>query len=178
VAGAVETTKKVASHLHAVASFDLDDHPMPTGREEDLLGAGELALRYVGIASYEASRVGVYGNFIFGTGGLGPEISYGGGVSASPAPRLTLIGELMLRRLDGIQNITPVVAPHPRITGVETTRLVPGGDTVTTGFTAVGFKWNLGSGWLVQSHVLIPVSNNGLTARFTPAFAFDYSFGG
>jgi Fe-S cluster assembly protein SufD len=34
VAGAVETTKKVASHLHAVASFDLDDHPMPTGREE------------------------------------------------------------------------------------------------------------------------------------------------
>jgi len=151
---------------------------LPTGREEDLLGAGELALRYVGIASYEASRVGVYGNFIFGTGGLGPEISYGGGVSASPAPRLTLIGELMLRRLDGIQNITPVVAPHPRITGVETTRLVPGGDTVTTGFTAVGFKWNLGSGWLVQSHVLIPVSNNGLTARFTPAFAFDYSFGG
>jgi Fe-S cluster assembly protein SufD len=34
VAGAVETTKKVASHLHAVASFDLDDHPMPNGREE------------------------------------------------------------------------------------------------------------------------------------------------
>ena len=34
VAGAVETTKAVASHLHPVASFDLDDHPMPTGREE------------------------------------------------------------------------------------------------------------------------------------------------
>jgi len=34
VAEAVETTKKVASHLHAVASFDLDDHPMPNGREE------------------------------------------------------------------------------------------------------------------------------------------------
>jgi Fe-S cluster assembly protein SufD len=34
VAGAVETTDQVASHLHAVASFDLDDHPMPTGREE------------------------------------------------------------------------------------------------------------------------------------------------
>ena len=34
MAEAVETTKKVASHLHAVASFDLDDHPMPNGREE------------------------------------------------------------------------------------------------------------------------------------------------
>jgi len=30
----VETTQKVASHLHPVASFDLADHPMPTGREE------------------------------------------------------------------------------------------------------------------------------------------------
>ena len=34
VAGAVETTDRVASHLHPVASFDLADHPMPTGREE------------------------------------------------------------------------------------------------------------------------------------------------
>ncbi len=34
VAGAVETTEAIASHLHAVASFDLDDHPMPDGREE------------------------------------------------------------------------------------------------------------------------------------------------
>ena len=34
VAGAVETTTKLASHLHPPASFDLDDHPMPTGREE------------------------------------------------------------------------------------------------------------------------------------------------
>jgi Fe-S cluster assembly protein SufD len=34
VAGAVETTEGIASHLHAVASFDLEDHPAPTGREE------------------------------------------------------------------------------------------------------------------------------------------------
>ena len=31
VSGAVET---VASHLHPVASYDLADHPRPTGREE------------------------------------------------------------------------------------------------------------------------------------------------
>ena len=82
----------------------------------------------------------------------------------------------MLRRLAGIENITPVVQPHPRIVGVETTRLVPGGEEVTTGFSAVGFKWNVGGGWLVNSHVVVPVSDNGLTARFTPAVAIDYSF--
>jgi hypothetical protein len=48
---------------------------------------------------------------------------------------------------------------------------------VATGFSAVGFKWNAGGGWLVQSHVLFPMMNNGLTAPFTPTFAIDYSFG-
>jgi len=30
----VEANDKIASHLHATASFDLDDHPLPNGREE------------------------------------------------------------------------------------------------------------------------------------------------
>jgi len=34
VAAAVETTDKLASHLHPVGSFDPADHPRPTGREE------------------------------------------------------------------------------------------------------------------------------------------------
>ena len=34
VADAVETPKKVASHLHPGASYDLADHPRPTGLEE------------------------------------------------------------------------------------------------------------------------------------------------
>jgi Fe-S cluster assembly protein SufD len=34
VAGAVETTDKIASHLHPVGSFDVHDFPRPTGREE------------------------------------------------------------------------------------------------------------------------------------------------
>lgn len=34
VAGAVETSDKVASHLHPQGSFVVDDHPMPIGREE------------------------------------------------------------------------------------------------------------------------------------------------
>jgi Fe-S cluster assembly protein SufD len=34
VAGAVETSDKVASHLHPEGSFDVEAHPVPTGREE------------------------------------------------------------------------------------------------------------------------------------------------
>ena len=33
-ASAVETSDKVASHLHSTPSYDLADHPVPTGREE------------------------------------------------------------------------------------------------------------------------------------------------
>ena len=32
--GAIETSHRVASHLHPQGSFDVADHPMPTGREE------------------------------------------------------------------------------------------------------------------------------------------------
>ncbi len=34
VSGAVESSDRVASHLHPVPSYDLADHPSPTGREE------------------------------------------------------------------------------------------------------------------------------------------------
>jgi len=34
LAGAVETTDKVASHLHPAGSWRVEDHPVPTGREE------------------------------------------------------------------------------------------------------------------------------------------------
>jgi hypothetical protein len=149
---------------------------LPTGREEDLLGAGDLALRFMGIASYEANRAGVYGNFIVGTGGLGREVSYGGAVSVAATPRVTLVGEVMWRRLAGIRAITEVVEPHPRIQGVLTTRLVPGGEDETTSFTVAGFKWNMAATWLLHGHVLIPLSSNGLTTRFTPTVSLDYSF--
>ena len=152
---------------------------LPTGREEDLLGTGDLAMRFLGIASYEANRAGVYGNFILGAGGLGREVSYGGGVSLAPAPRFTVVGEVMLRKIAGIQNIVPDTQPHPTLTSPagRTTRLVPSGEDATTGFSVVGFKWNVGGRWLVNTNVRFPLNDNGLTSQFTPAFSVDYSFG-
>jgi hypothetical protein len=150
---------------------------LPTGREEDLLGAGELSYRALGIASYEAGRAGVYGNLAYGGGGGGDEVSYGAAVAYAATPRLTIIGEASLRRLEGLQHIIPVVADHLNIDDVRTTRLVPGGEDVTTAFSVVGFKWNVADTWLLHGHVLMPLSENGLTARITPSVALDYSFG-
>jgi hypothetical protein len=149
---------------------------LPTGREEDLLGAGELAMRFLGIASYEAGRAGVFGNFVVGTGGLGREVSYGGAVSVAATPRLTLVGEVMLRRLAGVRPVIADVEAHPRVSGVLTTRLLPGGADEITAFTVAGLKWNIGGAWLLHTNVLMPLAENGLTARFTPTVALDYSF--
>ena len=149
---------------------------LPTGREEDLLGAGDLALRFSGLASYEAGAASVHGNFTVGTGGVGREVSYGGAVAVAASPRVTVIGEVVGRRIDGIQRISSVVAPHPRIAGVQTIRLAPTGENQMTSFAVAGFKWNLTGTWLVHGNVLMPLTDNGLTARLTPSVALDYSF--
>ena len=149
---------------------------LPTGREEDLLGAGDLALRVMGLASYEAGAASVHGNVLVGTGGIGGEISYGGALAVAASPRLTVVGEVVGRRIEGTQRIAETLAPHPRIRLVQTMRLTPAGDDQMTMFAVAGFKWNVGSTWLLHGNVLMPLTDSGLTARFTPSVALDYSF--
>jgi hypothetical protein len=158
---------------------------LPTGREEDLLGAGESAVRLQGLASAEAGRTSVHGNFTFGTGGVGRELSYGGAVAVAATPQFTIVGELLARRIAGVQRISEVVAPHPSIgcpdrsraeCVVNTTRLIPNGEDQTTAFAVTGFKWNVGGTWLLHGHILWPMTESGLTSRMTPTVALDYSF--
>jgi hypothetical protein len=158
---------------------------LPTGREEDLLGAGELAMRFQGLASAEAGRTSVHGNFTLGTGGVGREISYGGAVAIAATPQFTVIGEVLARRITGVQRISEVIAPHPNITCpgqaptdcvVNTMRLIPNGEDQTTAFAVTGFKWNVGGTWLLHGHVLWPMTDSGLTTKLTPTVALDYSF--
>jgi hypothetical protein len=155
---------------------------LPTGREEDLLGSGDLALRFQGLASAEAGRTSVHGNFTLGTGGLGREYSYGGAVAVAATQQITVVGEVLARRIAGVQRISEVIAPHPRIRDaqgrplVNTMRLVPSGEDQTTAFAVAGFKWNVGGTWLLHGNVLFPMTETGLTAKFTPTVALDYSF--
>ena len=149
---------------------------LPTGRDEDLLGAGERAVRWLGLVSYESGPASVYGNVGVGTGGLGRDFSYGGAAAVAATSRLTLVGELVGRRIAGLQRITPIVAPHPRIRGVTTTRLIPAGEDQMSAFAVAGVKWNVGGTWLLQANVLVPLTDSGLTTKVTPNVAFDYSF--
>lgn len=149
---------------------------LPTGKEENLLGAGDMALRLLGMASAEAGRTSVHGNFTFGTGGIGREVSYGGAVAVAATPQFTIVGEVLARRIAGVQRTIEVIAPQPDIEEVNTMRLLPGGVDQTTAFAVTGFKWNVAGTWLLHGHVLWPITDTGLTARFTPTIAVDYSF--
>jgi hypothetical protein len=149
---------------------------LPTGREEDLLGSGELALRFTGLGSYEVGVTSVHGNFTYGTGGIGREISYSGAVAVAATSRITLIGEVLARHIEGLDRIEPVAAPHPRIVGVDTIRLVPTDEAETTAFGVAGLKWNIAGTWLLHAHVMVPIVENGLTAQFTPTIAIEHTF--
>ena len=72
----------------------IEEVRLPTGREEDLLGAGEASFRTVFIGSSEVGRVAFHGNLGGTFGGLSDVVDYRGAVTVSPVPQLTLVGEL------------------------------------------------------------------------------------
>jgi hypothetical protein len=149
---------------------------LPTGRAEDLLGSGEFSTRVLGLASYESGPMSIYGNFGLGVGGVGNDVTYGGAAAIAATPRLTVVGEFLGHRIAGLQAITTVSAPHPRVADVMTTRLVPSGSDQSTAYGVAGFKWNVSSTWLLHANVLVPLTDTGLTTTLTPTIAMDYSF--
>jgi hypothetical protein len=152
------------------------DVRLPTGSEEDLLGAGRTGVRLLAITSAESPYAAVHGNAFLTRGGLSDETGVAGALAFMPAPRLTLSGELLVRRLTEVHSIEELMAPHPSIDGVRTLRLVPGIDSVTLSLLAAGFKWNVSETWLLNASVAVPVGNRGLTASWSPTIAIEYSF--
>ena len=150
---------------------------LPTGAEENLLGAGELAVKPRLIGSAELGAVSVHSEFGYLLGGLSRELDYGGAVAVAASPRVTLIAELLGRRLESAGQLTDTVAAHPRLAGVETIRLtaVPG---ATYRALAIGsVKWNVGEALLLTGSLMRSVTSTGLTAQFTPTVVLEYSFG-
>jgi hypothetical protein len=161
-----------ASGLSAGAELRL-----PTGREEDLLGTGEPAIRLLAIGSLEGERASAHLNGGYSWGGISREASYNAAVTVAASERFTLVGEFLGRWIEGLGQIRQVTAPHPSSIGVDTIRLLPTAAGVMTGMAVAGFKWNVGGRWLVNANVLLPVTDRGLRARAVPAIALDYSFG-
>lgn len=153
------------------------DLRLPTGREEDLLGAGKTAWRFLGIGSWERGFLAAHVNGGFGIGGVTDEQFVAGAVTVAAGLRVSLVGEVLARRLTGLYRVSDVYEPHPVIAGVETMRWLPAQSGVVTSFLATGLKWNLGGNWLLNMHVLTRLTDAGLSARFTPSVALDYSLG-
>ena len=149
---------------------------LPTGREEDLLGAGRASFTPRFVGSYEQDRVGIHGEVGYTFRGVSEALSYGAAVTAVAAPRLTLVGELLGRRLNGVGRLVETTLPHPRLAGVDTIRLTSSDETADRLVAAVGFKWNVATTWLLTANVLRPLTDVGLNARWVPSVTFDYWF--
>jgi hypothetical protein len=152
------------------------DLRFPTGREEDLLGAGETALRMLGIGSWEEGQLALHANAGVGVGGVSREIFWSTATTFAATPRITVVGEVMGRRLSELSLVQDVYEPHPLIAGVETMRWLPNDPGIHTMFVVTGAKWNLASSWLLNTNLLIRVTDAGLRARVTPAISLDYAF--
>ena len=150
---------------------------LPTGAEENLFGAGEISVKPRVIASVEHGRVSVHSDFGYAFGGLSRELDYAGAVAVAASPRVTLIAELLGRRLESGGRITETVAAHPRLAGVETIRLTGVPEATYRVLAVGGIKWNVAATWLVSASVLRPVTSTGLTTDVIPSVAVEYSFG-
>ncbi|HSK08229.1 MAG TPA: hypothetical protein VK911_01535 [Vicinamibacterales bacterium] len=152
------------------------DLRLPTGSEENLVGAGTTGTR--GFAVLSAGAGNVTGQLVGGIsrGGIAEGLDVGGAISANPTPTLTLAAELFSRRLNEVGRVRQAVVPHPQIAGVQTLRLVQEEGSLTETHAAFGFKWNASTTWLVKATVLLPVNRAGLTAPLLPSVSLEYSF--
>jgi hypothetical protein len=177
LADLVVRTKFTAYKDAGAAVAGAVDLRLPTGRKEDLLGAGTRSVKLSAIGSLESGRLSTHANAGVTLGGLADEISYGGAVAAAATPRVTVIGELIGRWIDTPGGIDSVSAPHPTLRGVETIRLLPGTSKLNLIAFVPGVKWNVSATWVLSANVSVPLTNDGLTARFTPFVGLDYALG-
>ncbi len=153
------------------------DVRLPTGRENDLLGAGSAAVKVSGIGSIDRGPVAAHLNGGISLGGLAREFSYNAAIEVAAAARTTIVGELLGRTIDSPGHIIQVAAPNPTIAGVQTIRLAPDSSMLNIVTLVPGVKWNLSTTWVLAANVSIPLTTAGLTSPVTPFVGLDYSLG-
>jgi hypothetical protein len=153
------------------------DVRLPTGREEDLLGAGSTSVKFSAIGSMEAGPLSAHANVGMTRGGLANEFSYGAGVAVASSGRLSLVGEVLGRFIDSSGRLLSTTAPHPLLNGVDTIRLTGDASSLQILTAVPGFKWNLSATWVLAGNVTIPLTTGGLTAPITPFVGLDYAIG-
>jgi hypothetical protein len=150
---------------------------LPTGREEDLLGAGSSSVLVAIIGSADMGTIAVHGTAGATGGGVAPGWQYRAAVTANPARQLTLVGEILGRRVNQAGAVVLTRVPHPTIAGVDTLRLLPQGEHTQTAHVVVGAKYNIARTWLIGAHVMLPISEDGLRASRALVIGLEYSIG-
>jgi hypothetical protein len=174
---AVRAKYRIVDAPAAAAIAALFEVRLPTGDADNLLGSGESSVRALGIASFEVGRgVGIDLNAGATWGGLADEFQYRSAVSVSAAPRVTLVGELLGRRLDGIGEIRAARAPHPTFSGADTIRLITVGDSAHNATLLGGVKWNVAGTWLISGSVSRQLGNRGLRSGTVAQIGLDFAW--
>jgi Putative MetA-pathway of phenol degradation len=148
---------------------------LPTGDQENLLGAGEMSWRVIGVGSIEHGPLSLHANAGFVRGGISDETIFTGAAAVAAHPRVTVTGEFLGRHVSALRDFTLASAPHTTLAGVDTSRLVSGVEGVTLMTAVAGVKWNVGQTLVLGGHILFPLTDRGLTSNFAPTITFEYA---
>lgn len=162
------------SGIDLASDFELR---LPTGDPDNLNGSGRYAVTAAIVASTGRGPIEAHANGGFTLGGASNQLSGSAAVSGTVRDRVTVSAETLVRRIARLRGIEDVVEPHPRLSGVQTLRLLPGGQSAFIVSAVGAVRWNMSRTWLLSSYLLFPVSGGGLRARLVPALSIDYSFG-
>jgi hypothetical protein len=153
------------------------DVRLPTGREQDLLGAGSTAVKFTAIGSMEAGPLSAHANAGISRGGLANEFSYGASLAYAATRKVSIGAELLGRWIDSSGHLVTTTAPHPLLSGVDTIRLAGDASSLQMLSAVPGLKWNLSDTWVLAANVSVPLTSGGLTAPITPFIGLDYALG-
>lgn len=177
--GIADIPVRVKLHFDRVSGWDLATNlelRLPTGSPDNLNGSGRYAFTTAVIASAGEGRLESHANAAFTIGGASTQVTGGVAVAATVMNRVTVSAESLVRWIDRLRGIREIAEPHPGISGVDTIRLLQGRHSAATVAVVTGIRWNITNTWLVNSHVVVPITSSGLLARPIPAISLDHSF--
>lgn len=161
------------------------DLRLPTGNEENMLGAGAAQTRIFFVGSGGSSNAAAHVNVGYTMSGdrAFDQVNYVAGVEFAATPKVTVVGDVLGRQLRNafrlgsasatFQFQQGATAPVERTTA-DTVALLSG--NVNSLLGTGGVKINPWGNMLLSAHVLFPLNNQGLKSGITPVIGFEYSF--
>jgi hypothetical protein len=168
------------------AGFDVR---VPTGDESKLLGTGLTRLKVYGAGSFKLGRrvlPHVNVGYTFPAGSTDPgatgfffgsETSFAAGAEGVLSERLTLVGDVLGRRLSGEGRMLESAATVSSSVEGVTILGFKEGAPLTLMLGTLGFKFNPRSTFVVSAHLIFSLNDQGMQSRMSAVIGADYTFG-